>query len=139
MRLSKGNPRKAIAAALAGIFMTWPTVSEATEFIFTRIVDSHTAIPGGRGTFTGFSTPAIDRGDANHAFDNEPDENGGFINIGAYGNTAQASRGEVEFVRLLVPDGGESWTVGDTFVVRWRNHAFVGTVDINLKDRNSVV
>mgnify|MGYP001111685236 CR=1 FL=1 len=38
------------------------------------------------------SSPAIDRGALGDSFSNEPGPNGGYVNIGAYGNTPQASK-----------------------------------------------
>ncbi len=37
-------------------------------------------------------SPVIDRGGPNDPYQNEPEPNGNFVNLGAYGNTAQASR-----------------------------------------------
>lgn len=37
-------------------------------------------------------SPAIDLGDPSSAFSAEPAPNGGYVNLGAYGNTSQASR-----------------------------------------------
>lgn len=39
-------------------------------------------------------SPCIDAGDPDDAFDREPEPNGGRINMGAYGNTAEASKGK---------------------------------------------
>lgn len=47
---------------------------------------------GGAWTADGNHSPAIDAGDPDDGFANETDPNGGRINIGAWGNTAQASR-----------------------------------------------
>ena len=65
-------------------------------------------------------SPAIDRGDAASAFDLEPTPNGGFVNIGTYGNTVQASKSPPEYVLVTRPDGGEVWPAEQTFPVRWR-------------------
>jgi len=47
---------------------------------------------GGAWTADAGDSPAIDAGDPNDAFVSETDPNGGRINIGAWGNTVQASR-----------------------------------------------
>ncbi len=65
-------------------------------------------------------SPAIDRGDAATSFSNEPAPNGGFVNLGAYGNTAQASKSPSEYVLVTKPDGGEVWPAEQTFPIRWR-------------------
>src|SRR6185436_18830641 len=74
------------------------------------------------------TSPAIDRGDPTSPFANEPAPNGGFLNLGAYGNTAQASLSPEEYVLVTRPAGGESSPVEQTFGVRWRSHDMAGTV-----------
>ncbi|MCP4707532.1 MAG: hypothetical protein GY869_02815, partial [Planctomycetes bacterium] len=69
----------------------------------------------------GNHSPAIDRGDLSFDFSTEPDPNGGFINIGAFGNTEQASLSELEYVLVVKPDGGETWPAEQTFPIRWRS------------------
>ncbi len=51
-----------------------------------------------------------------------PIQHGQFANIGAYGNTAQASRSEPEFVHLVYPFGVEQIVYGRTYEIRWRSH-----------------
>ena len=65
-------------------------------------------------------SPAIDRGAASDSFANEPAPNGGFINIGHDGNTAQASRSPASFILAMAPNGGEIVAQGSTYPVRWR-------------------
>ncbi len=78
-------------------------------------------------------SPAIDRGDDSFPFAAEPVENGGFINVGAYGNTDQASKSPAEFVLVLIPDGGETWVAGQSFDVRWRTDAQgMGGINVNI-------
>jgi parallel beta-helix repeat protein len=69
-------------------------------------------------------SPAIDRGDAADSFANEPAPNGGYVNLGAYGNTAQASKSPVDYLMITRPDGGEVWPADQTFQVRWRANGF---------------
>ena len=77
-------------------------------------------------------SPAIDRGAAADPFALEPTPSGGFINLGAYGNTAQASKSPAEYVLVVVPDGGDTWPAEQTFTIAWRSHDMVGTVDVEL-------
>ncbi len=59
-------------------------------------------------------SPALDRGDPASAFDREPLPNGGRINLGAYGNTAEASRsGSLEQVTLTVIVDGAGQVTGE--------------------------
>jgi uncharacterized repeat protein (TIGR01451 family) len=77
-------------------------------------------------------SPAIDRGDAHDSFANEASPNGGFVNLGAYGNTAQASESPTVYLTVLRPGGGEVWPVARTFPIVWRSHDMQGTVEIDL-------
>ena len=74
----------------------------------------------------------IDRGNASDAFSAEPAPNGGFINIGAYGGTNQASISPVEYVTVTTPDGGEVWPQSQVFPIRWRSHNTSSTYTIDL-------
>lgn len=74
----------------------------------------------------GTQSPAIDRGGDGDAFDQEPSTNGGYINIGAYGNTAQASKSPAQYVLVTRPDGGEVWPADQTFTIDWRSQVSPG-------------
>ncbi len=74
----------------------------------------------------------IDRGSASQTFANEPSPNGGFVNIGAYGNTAQASLSPTEYLTMFRPNGGEVGIAEQPFPIRWRSHDMNGTVRIEL-------
>src|SRR5262249_25410092 len=65
-------------------------------------------------------SPAIDRGDDRDLPLNEPAPNGRFVDLGAYGNTAQASQSPAEYMLVTRPDGGETWPGKQTFPIRWR-------------------
>ncbi|MCC6629566.1 MAG: tandem-95 repeat protein, partial [Chloroflexi bacterium] len=80
-------------------------------------------------TSTGQS-PAIDRGRASDPYANEPTPNGGYINIGVYGNTAQAGRSPEQYITVLNPNGGERIGQDSTVEIRWRSFGFTGNVDI---------
>ncbi len=75
-------------------------------------------------------SPAIDRGDEGDAFALEPAPNGGFVNVGAYGNTAQASLSPAQFVIVMAPNGGESIVKGSAFKVKWQSNGTVGNADL---------
>ena len=70
-------------------------------------------------------SPGIDRGDAASDFSSELSDNGGYINIGAYGNTVHASRSPIEYVLVTLPDGGEVWPADQTFPIRWRTEPVI--------------
>jgi hypothetical protein len=77
-------------------------------------------------------SPAIDRGSGVDAFANEPTPNGGFINLGADGNTSQASRSPAPLLLMLDPNGGEIVAQGSTFPIRWRASGFAGNVRLEV-------
>jgi hypothetical protein len=78
-------------------------------------------------------SPAIDRGDASSSFAEELSPNGAYINLGAYGNTDQASHSPLQYILVANPNGGEFWPVNQTFPISWRTHDNgSGDVDIDL-------
>ena len=77
-------------------------------------------------------SPAIDRGAPADSFANEPAPNGSYINLGAYGNTAQASLSPAAYVLVTRPDGGETWPQGHTFDIAWRSQNTASSVTIEL-------
>ncbi len=83
-------------------------------------------------TIDAASSPAIDRGATADVPVNEPANNGGYVNLGAYGNTAQASKSPIAYVMVTRPDGGDIWPAGQTFPIRWRSNGFSGSVSIEL-------
>ncbi|MEQ1829659.1 MAG: right-handed parallel beta-helix repeat-containing protein, partial [Pirellula sp.] len=75
----------------------------------------------------GATSPLIDRGSPSDSFASEPAPNGGFINIGAFGGTNQASISPLEYVTVTTPDGGEVWPQSQVFPIRWRSHNTAAT------------
>jgi hypothetical protein len=80
----------------------------------------------------GVQSVGIDRGRASDSSALEPQPNGGFINIGAYGGTAQASRSPSQYITVFAANGGESVPQESTYDIRWRAHGFTGNVDIEV-------
>ncbi len=79
-----------------------------------------------------FESPAIDRGDPTFSFSNEPSPNGGYINLGAYGDTAQASLSPTSYVLVLKPVAGQTLVESQNFTIVWRSQDMSGTVNIDL-------
>ena len=81
-------------------------------------------------------SPVIDRGDPTAPYQNEPLPNGNFVNLGAYGDTAQASLSPSQYLIVSGPADGQAWQQGQTFDIQWRtqdsNIANSATVQINL-------
>jgi autotransporter-associated beta strand protein len=79
--------------------------------------------PAKPGTLTADAneSPAIDRGDPIDPYSNEPSPNGGYVNIGAYGNTAQASLSPVHFLFVVNPTSVQTVATGQPFVINWRD------------------
>ncbi|MFH0909620.1 MAG: right-handed parallel beta-helix repeat-containing protein [bacterium] len=88
-------------------------------------------VPGvGYATDTVFS-PMIDLGDPSVTLTNEPAPNGGILNIGAYGNTTEASLSQTNpwLLVLSLNDGG---VVSDTGDLRWEYGNMPGTSLVRL-------
>ncbi|MHC4716130.1 MAG: right-handed parallel beta-helix repeat-containing protein, partial [Planctomycetota bacterium] len=81
-------------------------------------------------------SPAIDRGDDADAYDNEPAPDGGYRNLGAYGNTPEASLSPAQYVLVISPNGGEQWAQTSDQTVKWRSDGFAGTIDIHYTPDN---
>lgn len=75
-------------------------------------------------------SPAIDRGDASDEFGNETADNGGYINLGAYGNTDQASRSPADYLLVMRPAGDELIRAPRVFTIEWRSGGAITGVDI---------
>jgi parallel beta-helix repeat protein len=73
------------------------------------------------------SSPGIDRGSLDQPYANESAPNGGVVNTGAYGNTAQASLSPEQFVLVTSPNGGETLLQGESYDILWRGFGFTGT------------
>ncbi len=72
-------------------------ISTDPQFVNAGGGDFHLKSQAGRWNGSGWSTdgttsPCIDTGDSSDAYDNEPTSNGSRINMGAYGNTDEASK-----------------------------------------------
>ena len=94
---------------------------------FAPVVNLGTGLPemlGATLTADAAQSPAIDRGDVASSVAEEPAPNGGYINLGAYGGTAEASLSPEQFVLVTTPDGGEVWPAGQVFPIRWRSNGF---------------
>ncbi len=76
-------------------------------------------------------SPAIDRGAPQDPFAEEPSPNGGYRNLGAFGDHPQASKSPAQYVLLTTPNGGEGIPQGTTFGIRWRAFGFTGNVAID--------
>ena len=74
----------------------------------------------------------IDMGNPSFAFANETEQNGGRINVGLYGNTAQASRSPTNgtLTALTMSDGG---TVRGQATLYWAYNGFAGNTRVNVK------
>lgn len=71
-------------------------------------------------------SPTLDRGNPTSPYGNEPVPNGGYIDLGAFGNTEHTSRSPQQYLLMTRPDGGEVWPAAQTFAIRWRAENFGG-------------
>ncbi|MCA9203811.1 MAG: right-handed parallel beta-helix repeat-containing protein, partial [Planctomycetales bacterium] len=65
------------------------------------------------------SSPAIDRADPSTYYFAEPAPNGGRANLGADGNTRQATTSAAQQVQVLSPNGGQKLEAGSTVPILW--------------------
>jgi hypothetical protein len=59
-------------------------------------------LPDGSWTNDDHTSPCLDMGDPSADYSGEPGPNGGRINLGAYGNTAQASKSSTNVYKLMI-------------------------------------
>ena len=79
---------------------------------------------GSRWVIDSEHSPCIDAGDPSSDYSNEPSPNGGRINMGAYGDTAEASKsGGVYYVSLSGNDANNGTTLEDA----WRHISYAVT------------
>jgi hypothetical protein len=78
------------------------------------------------------NSPGIDSGDLVSGYALESTPNGGRINLGAYGNTAEASRSTSPSLQLLSPNGLEKYRADGGVVIEWRTIGEVAFVDVAL-------
>lgn len=90
------------------------------------------AIQPGTFAIDANQSPAIDRGSPTTSFSNEPAPNGGYVNIGAYGNTNEASKSPQSYVLVTKPGGGEVWPQGQTFPILWRSVSLPRTPSLSM-------
>src|SRR5207248_424930 len=75
-------------------------------------------------------SPAIDAGDPASAFSNETASNGGRINLGYEGNTAEASRTKAQNIQLISPNGFEKFHLDDNVIISWNSTGLSSFVTI---------
>ena len=76
------------------------------------------------------TSPALDRGAPSDPYSNEPAPNGGYINLGAYGDTPQASTSPSQFILVLQPSAAVTVQDGTSQTINWRAFGFTGTVSL---------
>ena len=100
---------------------TAPVIGGSGKPVFSTIVGGTDAA----------QSPAIDRGAATAVYANEPAPNGGYINLGNFGNTAQASESPAEYILVLAPAAGVTLQDGATAAITWRSSGFTGAVNLS--------
>jgi parallel beta-helix repeat protein len=107
------------------------------------VLDNETGLPTPvTATLTDYSnqSPVIDAGAPTDAFNLEPTPNGGYDNIGAYGDSPQASLSPTEYLNVLQPHAGQTLATGQTYTILWRTQDNGGTVEIDLlNDQNQLI
>jgi hypothetical protein len=70
-------------------------------------------------------SPAIDGGNPLSFFLSEPFADGGRINQGAYGNTAEAAQSAARQMQILTPNGLEKFEAGQEVMITWQSTGLV--------------
>ncbi|WP_149497533.1 right-handed parallel beta-helix repeat-containing protein [Roseiconus lacunae] len=99
------------------------------------ILDSETGLPifaPGVLTLDTRQSPGIDRGDLAVSVADEPTNNGGVVNLGAFGGTIYASKSASEYLLVTQPGSSAVWPIGQSFDIEWRTSQVDGTVDVSL-------
>ncbi len=97
--------------------------------VLNTITGLPVANPGTTGNLDAQQSPAIDRGAPGDPFANEPAPNGNYVNLGAYGNTAQASLSPLHYLLVTSPAGGETFPLLQTFTITWRAESLTTTAN----------
>ena len=66
------------------------------------------------------ASPAVHAGDPDSYYFQEPAPNGGRIDLGAFGDTADATPSPAQVVQVLSPSGLEKYQVGQQVTIDWR-------------------
>ena len=84
----------------------------------------YTSATGDHGVDDNFllatTSPTIDLGDPTSPFANEPSPNGGRVNLGYTGNTAQALPSPTALIQVVAPSGLEKIQTGQQVTITWR-------------------
>jgi hypothetical protein len=127
------NLQYAIASNTVTTLNVWGNASAVAQSGDAyQVWDYHIKSEAGHWTSSGWvadaqTSPCIDAGDPASAYGNEPAPNGGRINMGAYGNTSQASKTPPE---MDVSGNGVSIADGDT-TPSTTDHTDFGSADIS--------
>jgi parallel beta-helix repeat protein/VCBS repeat-containing protein len=108
------------------------------------VANPGTWVPNSNTPTDAAQSPAIDAGAPGDSFANEPSPNGNALNLGAYGNTAQASLSPSQYVTVTSPVSGDVFPIGEEFTLTWRSEDFSSTsspstVNIDLWQNGSFV
>ncbi len=76
---------------------------------------------------------AINAGDPASDFSAEPMPNGGRVDLGYYGGTAEAS---AFAFRVVAPNGGDSLTPGQTATIKWQGGKLLGAKKLDFSTNN---
>jgi autotransporter-associated beta strand protein len=68
-----------------------------------------------------YLSPGADWSDPAYDYSQEPVSNGKLIDLGAYGNTDQASQSAPQYVHIVYPLGFEQLLQGETYEIQWRS------------------
>ena len=88
------------------------------------VLNATTGLPQANpGTLTDDAneSPTIDRGAPADSYAGEPSPNGGYVNLGAYGNTSQASLSPPHYLLVTNPTASVTAAAGQSLTAQWRD------------------
>jgi hypothetical protein len=78
------------------------------------------------------TSPTIDAGDPNGSYINEPQPNGGRVNIGSDGNSASANTSPSQLVQVISPGGLQRVQSGNQYAIDWHTSGLTTSAPIAL-------
>jgi parallel beta-helix repeat protein len=91
-------------------------------------------LAGDNYQLTNLTSTSIAAGNPASAYSAEPAPNGGRIELGAYGDTAQSAQAPVSFIRVDYPNYYTDWQVNVGHAILWHTFNVTGTVHLALYD-----
>ena len=120
----------------SGVVGTWQgeSVTNLAAWAYSLMQDRHSLSTDPQFATGGFqlqsTSPAIDAGDPSSSYSAEPAPNGGRVNLGYTGNTADANTSATPLLQVLVPIGLDKFQVGVPTTITWRSDGLTSSATV---------